>query len=264
MFASADLTQSNEMRAAACVRLIAWNCHHGSLRARLAHLSALSPAIVFLQEFRPARTPAPMTPFATQRVNARKGVALGSLDPSHSVVKLRPRAGRGRGVVGAKVTGPASFIALGIWSQGPRYVDDVLQTVDAYRSILRAGPAVVMGDLNSGTSLARKRRTNNGHSRIVDALADLGLVSAYHAFHRVQHGHESHPTYRHLWKASNLWHIDFCFVPFSWVANLIRVDVLDGKEWTARSDHLPLVVDLRFADTIYSAKHAGWERAGSA
>jgi len=41
------------MRAAAHLRLIAWNCHHGSLSTRLAELASFSPAIVFLQECRP-------------------------------------------------------------------------------------------------------------------------------------------------------------------------------------------------------------------
>ena len=38
------------------LRLIAWNCHHGSLSARLAELAAFAPAIVFLQECRPVET----------------------------------------------------------------------------------------------------------------------------------------------------------------------------------------------------------------
>jgi endonuclease/exonuclease/phosphatase family metal-dependent hydrolase len=71
-------------------------------------------------------------------------------------------------------------------------------------------------------------------------------VSAYHAFHRVEHGDETHPTYRHQRKPSQPWHIDFCFVPACWAANLVSVEILDGKRWATRSDHLPLKVDIRF------------------
>ncbi len=233
------------MCAVARLRLIAWNCHHGLLTARLAELASFSPAIVFLQECRPVEALALMNPFVTQRVNVQKAIALGSLDTAYSLAKLRPRANRGRAVVGVRVTGPVSFIALSIWSQGPHYVDDVMRTLDAYSSILRSGPVVVMGDLNSGTNLARQKSTNKGHSQIVKALADHGLVSAYHASHRVEHGQEVHPTYRHQRKASKPWHIDFCFVPVGWIVSLIRVEVLDGKEWTTTSDHLPLMVDVR-------------------
>jgi endonuclease/exonuclease/phosphatase family metal-dependent hydrolase len=102
-----------------------------------------------------------------------------------------------------------------------------------------------MGDLNSGTRLYGERLPSKGHLRIVSALADLGLVSAYHKFHRFEHGHEAHRTYRHNSKASQPWHIDFCFVPANWVDRLVSVEVMDGEDWTARSDHNPLRVDLR-------------------
>jgi endonuclease/exonuclease/phosphatase family metal-dependent hydrolase len=61
----------------------------------------------------------------------------------------------------------------------------------------------------------------------------------------VEHGYETHPTYRHNHKLSKPWHIDFCFVPAGWVANLVAVEILDGPEWAARSDHSPLKVDVQ-------------------
>jgi exodeoxyribonuclease-3 len=227
------------------LRLIAWNCHHGSLSTRLSELAEYSPHIVFLQECTPAATLSIARQVFRRRVGPRKGIALGSLNADYHLKKLKPRANSGRAVVAAAVTGPVSFTALGIWSQGPKYVDDVMRTLDAYAGLLRSGPAVVMGDLNSGTNLNREQSPSKGHSRIVGALADLGLVSAYHAFHDVEHGRETRPTYRHQFKASQPWHIDFCFVPASWVSRLVGVDVIDGEAWAARSDHLPLTVDLR-------------------
>ena len=227
------------------LRLIAWNCHHGSLSTRLAELASFAPAIVFLQECKPTRTLPMMGPFLTQRVNAQKGIALASLNADYRLAKLKPRANRGRAVMGATVSGPVAFTALGVWSQGPHYVDDVMRTLHAYDKVLRSGATIVMGDLNSGTNLAGTRSPNKGHSRILDRFADLGLVSAYHAFHHFEHGQERHPTYRHQRKPSQPWHIDFCFVPVGWV--VVGVEVLDGKEWATRSDHLPLKVDVQFA-----------------
>ena len=125
-------------------------------------------------------------------------------------------------------------------------MDDVMRTLKAYDRVLRSGPAVVMGDLNSGTNLNASQSPGKGHARILAALADFGLVSAYHAFHRVAHGHETHPTYRHQRNRSKPWHIDFCFVPSVWAVNLVGVEVVDGEDWAARSDHLPLKVDVRF------------------
>jgi len=226
------------------LRLLTWNCHHGSLSARLAELACFSPAIAFLQECRPTDTLAVTRPSVTQRVNTTKAIALASLDDDYLVTRLRPRARRGRAVIGATVSGPVSFTTLGIWSQGPRYVDDVMRTLKAYDRVLRSGPAVVMGDLNSGANLNTRPAPSKGHARILAALADLGLVSAYHRFHGVEHGSETHSTYLHQRNPAKPWHIDFCFVPVEW--NVIGVEVPDGPEWTARSDHLPLCVDVQF------------------
>lgn len=227
------------------IRFIAWNCQSGSPDTRLAELAHLAPAIVFLQECRPLEQVPRPSRFVMRLTNARKCIALGSLDPNYRIVKLRSRTNSGSAVLGATVAGPTSFSVLGIWARGPRYADDVMKTLDAYRTVLRSGPAVVMGDLNSGTNLAGERSISSGHVRIVNALADLGLVSAYHAFYRVEHGHETHPTYHHQRKRSQPWHIDFCFLPAGWARNLAAVEILDGKDWAARSDHLPLQVDVR-------------------
>ena len=228
------------------LRLIAWNCHHGSVAARLEDLASGAPAVVFLQECSPVVDTHLSLSCVTQRVNVRKAIALGSLGTGYAVRRLRARPNRGQAVVAAAVRGLASFTAIGIWSRGPRYADDVMRTLKAYERVLRSGPAVVMGDLNSGTNLAREVTSpSKGHGRIVDALADLGLVSAYHAFHQVDHGSERHATYRHQRNSSKPWHIDFCFVPRDW--NVVDVEVLDGTVWAARSDHLPLKVDVRCA-----------------
>ena len=231
------------------LRLIAWNCNHGSLSTRLSELAECSPDIVFLQECAPTET-LPLTgQFFTRRLNGAKGIALGSLNPNYHLTDLTPRPTSGAAVLGATVTGPVSFTVLGVWGQKP-YADDVMRTLDAYDDLLRSGSSVVMGDLNSGTPLGRNRPHRQGHKRILSKFADLGFVSAYHVFHEIEHGQEQHATYRHRPTVSEPWHIDFCFVPATWVASLVRVVLMDGDKWTARRDHLPLKVDLSFADAV--------------
>ena len=224
--------------------LITWNCHHGSLSQRLAELAApASPDIVFLQECLPAATLAVRGQFITRRINDRKAIALGSTNPDYHLAELTSRASSGLAAVAAAVDGPISFTAIGVWGQKPNYAEDVMRTLDAYDDVLRSEQSVVMGDLNSGTNLKHAGQPSKGHSRILTRIADLGLVSAYHVNHNVEHGHETHPTYRHLRKRSKPWHIDFCFVPAHW--DVVGVDVLDGKKWSMTSDHLPLKVDIR-------------------
>ncbi len=228
------------------LRLIAWNCHHGSLSKCLSDLAGYSPDVVFLQECAPARTLSLTGQFVARRINARKGIALGTPHDGYRLAKTRSRARAGQAFVCASVQGPVSFTALGIWGQTPHYVNDVMRTLDAYDDVLRSGPSVVMGDLNSGTNLNKPGDPSDGHARVLAGFAGLGLVSAYHAFHRVAHGREAHPTYRHLRNPLRPWHIDFCFVPASWERNLKHVDVIDGDDWAGRSDHLPLKIDFEF------------------
>jgi endonuclease/exonuclease/phosphatase family metal-dependent hydrolase len=227
------------------LRLITWNCHHGRLAARLADLQTHAADIVFIQECHPAETLPFVGQVVTRRVNDRKGIALASLNTAYELSPVRARRSSGDAVIAAHVRGPVSFLALGIWSHHRDYSADVMRSVHAYRALLRSGPAVVMGDLNIGVRLDGPRAISPGHSSIVDTLGRLGLVSAYHAFHGVEHGLETHATYCHRAGARTRWHIDFCFVPVQWTDRLVAVNVLDEDHWPHDSDHSPLCVDLR-------------------
>jgi hypothetical protein len=243
----------NNLAVVTPLRLIAWNCRSGSVTTRLAELDTHPADLVFLQECSPDASLPLAGQVLARRVGPQKGIAWVSLNPDYHLTGLDPRTDGGRAFLAVTVTGPVTFTALGIWAQGPKYVDDVLRTLDAYADILRAGPAVVLGDLNSGTDLGIGRASTKGHSRIVNLLADLGLVSAYHAFHNLEQGKEKHPTYRHQFKESQPWHIDFCFVPAAWTSGLVAVDTIDGQDWAKSSDHLPLRVSLSLSDCCGAA-----------
>ena len=228
------------------MRLITWNWHSGPLTARLEDLAAHSPDVVFLQECHPrAALPSPC-PAIIREINSRKAIALLSLSDAYRIEAIAPALQGGKATVAAAVTGPVEFVVLGIWSKGPHYVHDVLEAIEAHRNLLSPTAAVVMGDMNSGTRLDGKRTPNKWHTRIVDAMADLGLVSAYHTYHGIAHGHERHATYYHQRNAAQAWHIDFCFVPEGWCERLTGARVIGGTKWRAKSDHLPLCIDLRF------------------
>jgi endonuclease/exonuclease/phosphatase family metal-dependent hydrolase len=101
-----------------------------------------------------------------------------------------------------------------------------------------------IGDLNSGPKLNGAPEVGDSHARLLSAFAAHDMVSAYHAFHKVEHANERHHTYRHKPTGAEPWHIDFCFIPASWRERLVKVEVLDGAQWTAESDHHPLLVEL--------------------
>ncbi len=265
------------------LRLLAWNCHHGAVSSRLADVAVLSPDIAFLQECLPPRpdvapggtdtrgtvtrpstgTPGTNTPgVITRVVGPRKSVALCAANAAFTLEALARPRNVSRASLAAAVTGPVAFNVIGVWAQGANYAADVLRTIRAYRRVIQSGPTVVMGDFNIGADLRATdvpptdlrstdvRPTNQpatlsrGHVAVLDLCASLELVSAYHAFHRVDHGCETHATYRHLFNAARPWHIDFCFVPQPWANHITSVTLASDDTWNATSDHQPLVVEI--------------------
>lgn len=226
------------------LRIITWNCRSGSVAKRLSELADYDPHIVFLQECRPIEDEPWNEVVCRSAVNGSKGIALAVSAESCRCVARGLIPGSGLAALAAQVLAPVPFTALGIWARGPDYVQDVILTLRAHADLLRAGPALVLGDLNTGSRLGRHPSPTRHHERLLDLCSELDLVSAYHAFHRVDAGGESHATYFHQFKRSMPWHIDFCFVPRSWTPHLVRVTVIDGRKWAARSDHRPLLVEL--------------------
>lgn len=227
------------------LRIITWNCHSGDLTGRLADLSRFSPDIVFLQECDPVQSLPLDGPVFQRTINPLKGIALALPSSRYDCVEVVPTGRTGRASIAITTKVPHALAVLGVWGHDTRdYGGDVQWTLRAHDGLLRTMPAVVMGDFNSGSRLDAQCSVSDGHQRLVDAFAERGLVSAYHVFHQVAHGHEKHATYFHKPKASQPWHIDFCFVPQGWASRLKDVTIIDGDDWAARSDHRPLAVEI--------------------
>jgi endonuclease/exonuclease/phosphatase family metal-dependent hydrolase len=229
----------------ASLRVMTWNCRSGSSVRRLAELAEYDPHVVFLQECGPVHEPDSPHVVCSRALNAHKSIAL--IVPAASCRSVaRPVVeGGGRAAIAAQVVQPALFTILGIWARGPDYVADVIRTLRANEPLIRDGPAIVIGDFNSGSNLdPRRASATRRHHHLLDLCAELDLVSAYHAFHQVDPGNEPDATYFHQFKRSRRWHIDLCFVPRSWVPSLVNVAVVDGRKWARRSDHRPLLVEV--------------------
>ncbi|MBP8274630.1 MAG: endonuclease/exonuclease/phosphatase family protein [Acidobacteria bacterium] len=238
------------------------------MTSRLADVAVLSPDVAFLQECLPPRrdvaparsitpgtvtrpstgTPGTNTPGVIARVvGPRKSVALCAANAAFTLEALARPRNVSRASLAAAVTGPVAFNVIGVWAQGANYAADVLRTIRAYRRVIRSGPTVVMGDFNIGADLRATdppATLSRGHAAVLDLCASLELVSAYHAFHRVDHGRETHATYRHLFNAARPWHIDFCFVPQPWARSIASVTLASDDTWNATSDHHPLMVEI--------------------
>jgi exodeoxyribonuclease-3 len=97
--------------------------------------------------------------------------------------------------------------------------------------------------LNSNAIWDRERAVSN-HSAVVRLLAAAGLVSVYHTHFGEAQGHERQETFffhRHQHRG---YHLDYCFIPESWLPRLATVHVGPFTPWCDYSDHTPLVVEF--------------------
>lgn len=85
----------------------------------------------------------------------------------------------------------------------------------------------------------RKTRT---HSTVVKLLAERGIVSAYHVFYSENHGEETRPTYYFWRRKERGFHIDYIFVPHTWVITNFKIGTY--KKWISSSDHVPILADI--------------------
>ena len=114
------------------------------------------------------------------------------------------------------------------------------EIVDRHAGFLSGDKALLMGDFNSNT-VRDKVHPGRNHSMMVHKLGALGLSSVYHRNEATDHGAETTKTYFHTRNQRFGHHIDYAFLSDGTAAHL-RIG--DAGDWLARSDHMPLILDL--------------------
>jgi hypothetical protein len=221
--------------------MITWNCLSGKCDERASELSQRFDADLIVLEECARSNIAETEEYLWFGRNPKKGVGViarngfklerGPVDPaiSHSVFPV-------------KVTGPVSFHLLAVWAvREPTYVRAVAGGLDSYSDFLKSAPCVLMGDFNSHSRWDTDDKEMN-HSIMVARLSrDFKVCSAYHA---MRAGKPEEATLYWQKKESQPYHIDYCFLPMSWVPYIKRpVEIGAFADWTT-SDHRPLVVDI--------------------
>lgn len=228
------------------MRITAWNCGM-AMHRKMDRLLALEPDVAVLPECASPEVAAARAVYAAATSHAwmgdrrHKGLAVLTFGPW----RLEPvrRTCDARFILPLRVDGPTPFGLLAVWTQPPGYVEHTHAALDAYGEAFSDGPMVVAGDLNSNTIWDANRVLN--HSRLVERLRALGIVSAHHRHHREEHGAETRPTfflYRHR---THPFHLDYVFVPKAWTRRLRSVEVGAFDEWRDVSDHVPVTVTVR-------------------
>jgi len=135
---------------------------------------------------------------------------------------------------------------VGIWAcvknHQLRYVRVTHKAIDHYTTFLSREKSILIGDFNSNTIWDTHHRERS-HSKLVEKLHDIGLVSVYHTLRGEIQGQELTPTqfmYRNIAKP---YHLDFAFVSKT-LSNSCELIIGKPSEWMMRSDHMPLLLTV--------------------
>lgn len=181
-------------------------------------------------------------------INQNKGLGVFSYS-SYKFELLKIHNPEIKTVLPLKVTGGKSdFILFAIWANNPKdkegaYVEQVYKAINYYDNLITSENTILIGDFNSNKIWDRKSRKGN-HSTVVDDLSKKEIHSVYHHYFKQEQGLEEHPTlfmYRHLDKP---YHIDYCFASVDLINKLSSVKIGSYNDWTALSDHSPVIVEF--------------------
>jgi exonuclease III len=222
------------------MRLGTWNCQTG-LGSHWDAVEKLDADVLTLQECGPG-TPEqaadhPGWTCEYQAGGYGKGLAVLARSP----YRIEKRESSSEPfLVSTVISEPERFRFVGFWAMTPKFTG-YSYTRQATRLIEQLPddglPTVVAGDFNASKS--------HHHLGNVRSLRTLGLVSAYHAYHRLEHSaKEPHPTSYFHWTKSRPYHMDFVFVPAEWHIHSVEVGAFDDYTRRGLSDHVPVLVSL--------------------
>ncbi len=149
------------------------------------------------------------------------------------------------------VNGAKSFRLLATWDHNDRTEGlnrrpgPLLRSLDDSADFCSGGDLVVAGDFNNNPRWDRPDGPNN-MTVIAQELARRDLVSLYHHDTGNAFGSELRGTYWHYRRRGMPYHIDYLFVPMTWLKNLLSFELGDYDAWcgSGLSDHAPLSAEF--------------------
>ncbi len=156
-----------------------------------------------------------------------------------------------------QVVGPVTHQLLAVWALNRRAqvkfksnppASQTFQMMSLYQKFL-GSPTVVAGDFDNNP-IFHRNDPNWDMLEQVALLDAVGLSSAYHAFHGLEHGDPREQPTR--WKSDPIvevatTHVDYCFIPTAWLDALVNVQLGSPDVWIKTGkpeEHVPLVVDV--------------------
>lgn len=234
------------------MKIITWNCNM-AFRRKMALLTRCKPDIVVIPECeRPDRFQFEQFSGKPKDMlwhgdNPNKGLGVFSFS-DYKFTLLTNHNPSFKTILPIEVRhGKMRFILFAIWANNTtekkdRYVEQVWKALHYYEDLLDRH-VILTGDFNSNSIWDHQHKVGS-HSAVVRKLSEKGIQSVYHLFYKQEQGKEMHPTfftYRHRDKP---YHLDYCFASGYFIKRLKHVEVGSYEEWTAHSDHKPLIVEF--------------------
>lgn len=227
------------------MRIISWNCNM-AYAAKQEDILAFQPDVLLLQECSERHIKESAAPFSLWvGKNPHKGLGvLGFGNHHYSLSSLyTPEYPWFLPIQMDDIP----LTILGVWAhvkeKRERYIQISHRAIDHYRSLLKEDLSIAIGDFNSNTRWDASH-PGQSHSDLVEKLERLHLKSAYHAQMEERQGSETISTfylYRHQDKG---YHLDYAFVSCCLLEHT-HLTIPDWRIWLKRSDHLPLILDIR-------------------
>lgn len=231
------------------MRLLTWNARRGAFTRKTPLLERFSADVVVIPEIAAPSVESDQVLWFGE--NRKQGLAVVARWP-YKLTKLPEWPNSPKYVVPIRVEGPRSFTLFAVWTLGQKempYVEAACTAIDLYAGTFASSPVVMMGDFNSNAIWDKQHRSTLNHTAMVERLETYGLVSAYHHHRRIRHGLEpkvDHTFYLYGHEDKS-YHIDYCFLPKAWAAEVEEVAIGNYPDWSDHSDHRPLLVTMRSA-----------------
>jgi exodeoxyribonuclease-3 len=241
------------------VRIVVWNCRMALAKKR-EMLYKLRPDIAVIPECsRDSMLLCKAEGFDScwWGENQHKGLGVLAASPwtLEAFVPPRQRLGgqrlpRQKWIAPVWVRGRSDFLLLSVWAcpvggeREKNYVGQIHEAIVRHPGwFAPSTPTLICGDFNSNKIFdpGRKKRS---HSSVVKLLNERDIVSAYHAFFSEDHGAETRPTYYFWHRKERCFHLDYIFLPRSWVDRVVDFKVGTYRKWRPASDHVPILVDI--------------------
>jgi endonuclease/exonuclease/phosphatase family metal-dependent hydrolase len=222
------------------VRLATWNVQTG-LESTWGAIEALDADVLAVQEVG-SGTPefvAKKDGWACEWQPGRwdKGQAILARSPYR--IESREPAEPLDPFVSSVISGPDRFRFVGFWAMTPKdagysYPQQAARLIERLPDDGMA--TVIAGDFNA--------QRHRDHLANVETLKRRGLVNAYHAFHGLDPTAEVPPTSFHRRQESSPHHMDFVFVPATWLIDSVEIGTFEEYAKRGLSDHVPVVVSI--------------------